>query len=578
MSFKQLLTQNIAKRILLSFFLFSFLITAISIAAILYSQYTNEKTEVFNSSQSLINSRIGFISEVLWNIDKPLAELSIEPLADNPNITYIAIYDENNKIFTNAGNENTLFSKSIEIPLERQHQDDITKFKNIGTVIAHVSNASAVQHVKDNFINILLVQTFKSIITSFVFLFLIYHIMIKHLNKITSAIVTNSNKAINTDDLIRLDRNHRNDELQLLAETLNKNKLERNKHLRTLDEDNNKLTLEIASRTEAERKATNAHEELQYVLNSLTTAVYFCNSDGKVMFMNHKALKLLSQRDSLLATKKQQQYLNNIVRFNEGDNINSEPLDLAVLASSSKFISRLNAFYMPNDGQAVLTPVDLTIIPTKQNSSFKEPNFIVVVKDKSVEAKLEVMNHMVSHDYLTQVHNRMYLNEQLEIRLAEASGDYSLAIIDLDKFKMVNDTGGHCAGDQLLKLVAETIPKSLGHNDILARIGGDEFAVLFKLNQEDSVQKSFKIIADIEDLNFTYNGKLLPISCSIGITDLRIDDIKTQAVMTRADKACYQVKRNGKGSVLTYRKEFTDIRLTSDTSDQDTSNLLESSF
>ena len=559
MLLKRLLTQNIGKRILFSFFLFSFIITAISIVVILYSQYTKEKSELITGAVSKINSRIEFISEVLWNMDNQLAELSIKSLAENPNITYIAIYDENNKIFANVGNENVTFTKAIKLPLLHNNQNTTAPL-NIGTIIANITTVAAQQHVKENFVSILLVQTFKSVITSFVFLFLIYYIMIKHLNKIISGIVTNSNTAINSDDLIRLDRKHRNDELQLLVDILNKNKIERNRHLRTLNKENNKLTLEIATRTEAVKKATYANQELQYVLNSLTSAVYFCKSDGEVMFMNHNALKLLSPCDSLLAAQKNPQYLKNIIRFNEENNINSEPLDIAIEANGSKFITRLNAFYISNDGQAISTPVNLTIIPTKQNSAFQEPNFIVVVKDKSIEAKLEEMSYMVSHDYMTKVHNRMYLNEQIEMRLAEASGEYSLAIIDLDKFKAVNDTGGHRAGDQLLKLVAETIPKSLGHNDLLARIGGDEFAVLFNLNQEDSVQKSFKIIADIEGLNFTYNNIVMPISCSIGITDLRVNDKNPETVMVRADKACYRVKNNGQGSVLTYEKKIAYLK------------------
>lgn len=556
MLLKELLQQNIAKRILLSFFLFSFVVTAISIAVILYSQYSKEKVEVVSETKAQINSRVEFIGEVLWNIDKPLAELSIKSLADNPDVSYIAIFNENKDVFTSVGDKNSSFYKSVEIPLNRIDKHN-NKSMMIGTLVANISTASAEQHVKDNFVNILLVQTFKSVITSFVFLFLIYNILVKHLNKITQGIITNSKMGVNNDDLIELKRKPRNDELQLLTDTLNKNKIARNKHLTTLKVGRDKLVEEVEIRKAAEQKAVHSHDELLYVLNSLTTAVYYCKSDGEVMFMNHKALNLLSQHDSILSTTgKMPQYLDHIVRFNEENNFTSKSHDLKLYANSSKFISSLNAFHMSNDGQELLTPVELTIIPTKQNITSLEPNFIVVVKDKSGEAKLEEMSYLVSHDYLTKIYNRMYLTEKLEEVIEESEGTYSLAVLDLDEFKVVNDTAGHQAGDRLLKMATEAISNSIGQNDIFARIGGDEFAVLFKLSEEDSVQKAFQIITDIEAINFVHNDVVMPISCSVGITGLREDDTKTEAVMARADKACYRVKRNGKGSVLTDRDKI----------------------
>lgn len=559
MLLKRLFSQSVAKRILLSFFLCSFILTAISIAVILYSQYSKEKDEVISNTETLINSRVEFISEVVWNMDETLAELSIKSLADDPNITYIAIVDENEKDFTKAGSQNSSFAKPVIIPLFHRDQLEDSNLK-VGTLVANISTISAQQHVKDNFINILLVQTLKSIITSAIFLFLIYNILIKHLNTITYGIVTDPNDKVNLNDFISLKRTYRNDELQLLSDTLNRNQLSINKQLRKLEKEKNKLTNEIGSRKSAEIKATNSHVELLYVLNSLTTAVYLCSIDGEVMFMNHKALKLLSQHDSFLSTTEDKQYINQIIRFKKENNNNSDFLDIEAYANDSQFITNLDAFYVPNDGEELLTPVELTLIPTKQKGETLEPKFIVVVKDKSNEARMEEMSHIISHDFLTNIHNRMYLSKKVEEKLEERTGDYSLAIIDLDKFKAVNDTCGHRAGDQLLKLVAKTIPKSLGPNDLLARIGGDEFAVLFNSNTEDSKEKSLDIITTLEGLDFTFDDILLPISCSIGISDLRESDKKIGTVMTRADEACYQVKRNGKGAVAIHKNKTATIQ------------------
>ena len=560
MLIKRPFSQSVAKRILFSFFLCSFILTAISIAVILYSQYTKEKAEVISDTHSLINSRLEFISEVLWNMDESLAELSIKSLADNPNITYIAIIDENEKTFTKAGLENISFTEAKTYPLVHKGLFDNDHIK-LGNLVVNIATNSAQQHAKDNFINIMLVQAFKSIVTSAIFLFLIYNILIKHLYTITYGIVTDASEKANLNDFISLKRTYRNDELQLLSDTLNTNQLAMNKQLRKLEKEKKKLTTEIGSRKAAEVKAKSSYEELLNVFNSLTAAVYLCRDDGEVLFMNYKGSKFLGRHDFALIHTDQKQYLEEIISFKKSNDMNSDFVDIKNLSNNKEYITNKYAYLVPNDGEEeVLTPVELTFIPTKFGENTEESKFILVVKDKTNEVKIQEMNHIISHDFLTKIYNRMYLSKRVEEVLESGRGVYSLAIIDLDKFKAVNDTCGHRAGDELLKLVATTIPKSLDEHDLFARIGGDEFAVLFNSDTKASKKKSVKIIADLEGLDFTFDDQILPISCSIGITDLSHDDKSIESVMTRADEACYQVKRNGKGHVEIFKSNVTNLQ------------------
>lgn len=550
MPLKNLLNQNIAKRILFAFFFFSSILTMLSISYVLYTQYENDKEEIIKKSHQLISSQADSLSKILWDFNLPLAKLSIKSLSDTTDLSYIAIVDDKNAVFSSHGDTYIPYITLLEIPLTIKINNET---RRIGAIKAHITTTSAKEHVKSNFLNILWVQIIKSTITSFIFLLLIYHIIIKHIHKITRDIVKKSqNPEYLSLELFQLDRPHKDDELQLLVDTLNESRKTRNNYLKSLITEKEKLSEEALKRKKAEEKVANSHQQLLYVLNSLTVAVFSCKHDGEILFMNYNALKLLDHHDASQATTKTTLYINNIVRINKEKDIDAKKINITQMALKSERIFKTNAYYVPTNGDDDLTPIEFTLIPHKATKKLEKSNFIVVIKDKRNQERFEAMTHMVSHDYLTKIYNRMYLTEQIEKVLTTGATNYSLAIIDLDKFKNVNDKGGHAAGDQLLQLISKTIPKYLTSNNTFARIGGDEFSILFNCPASQSKEIATKIINALENLGFTYDGCTYEISCSIGITDLLSNDQKVEQVMSRADQACYQVKNAGKGDVIVF--------------------------
>lgn len=120
--------------------------------------------------------------------------------------------------------------------------------------------------------------------------------------------------------------------------------------------------------------------------------------------------------------------------------------------------------------------------------------------------------------------------------------------VDLDHFKLVNDTGGHAAGDALLKRVAEAIRGALGPEDIVARLGGDEFAVILKSGSSAGAKIAARSIIDaIRSLQFTWDGRPHAIDASIGVAPIRTDEV--DEIIARADAACYAAKAAGRGCV-----------------------------
>ena len=556
MPIKKYLGQNIAKKVLIAFFFFSFAMTTISTAFVLYSQYNNEKEQILKDSQNVLTNQIDSISQVLWNLDKPLARIILNSLTHTQSFTYVTINDDQGNLFASSGEKQTTYSTFIEIPLTHTIYD---KDKTIGYIKAYVSTATAKEQIKDSFFSIVFVQILKSFITSFVFLLLMYQILIRHILTINKYIIDISDSQHLLKNKLKLDRAYTDDELQRLVNTINASRKKHNKKIKASTKEKRHLTKEVIKRRKAEKKALSSQQQLLYVLNSLTKSVFSCNADGEVLFMNHMALKLLSHHHTVSATTNKKLYINDIISFCKDDNADSKAIDLIGFAEKNSHISKLDAYFVPVNGEEKLTPVHIKLIPTHYEKTIQEPGFIIVVSDESKRAKYREMSYMASHDYLTKIYNRSYITKKINSIIKSEKKGYCFAIIDLDGFKNVNDTCGHRAGDELLKLVAKTIPDSLGNNDTFARIGGDEFAILFDSMPDESLRKSQNIIADIESLKFTYENQVLNISCSIGVTAIRKSDRKLETIMSHADKACYQVKRSGKGAVKLYTDTHNNI-------------------
>ncbi|RVC56145.1 GGDEF domain-containing protein, partial [Mesorhizobium sp. M00.F.Ca.ET.038.03.1.1] len=129
-------------------------------------------------------------------------------------------------------------------------------------------------------------------------------------------------------------------------------------------------------------------------------------------------------------------------------------------------------------------------------------------------------------------------------------GEHQFMFVDLDHFKAVNDTGGHAAGDALLRRVADTLRNVLGPEEIVARLGGDEFAVILKSGDAARGPIAARSIIDaICNLNFSWDGRPHLIGASIGLAPIRAGCGEVDEIIARADAACYDAKAAGRGCV-----------------------------
>lgn len=174
----------------------------------------------------------------------------------------------------------------------------------------------------------------------------------------------------------------------------------------------------------------------------------------------------------------------------------------------------------------------------------------------------EQLRYQANHDTLTKLPNRLSFDSFLNRRCAEIEehgGTAVLGYLDLDQFKIVNDTAGHAAGDKLLQQVTLRIASALKNNEILARLGGDEFGLLFnRKNIEAAKQVSESIVQLLEDYRFDWNSRVFSINASIGLVEINAKNCDPAVVLSQADMACYSAKDQGRGRACVYTQSNTD--------------------
>jgi diguanylate cyclase (GGDEF)-like protein len=167
----------------------------------------------------------------------------------------------------------------------------------------------------------------------------------------------------------------------------------------------------------------------------------------------------------------------------------------------------------------------------------------------------EQLRHQAFHDGLTGLPNRVLFTEQVRKQLTRGGRGPTVLFVDLDDFKLINDSLGHSAGDQVLVAVAERVRAALRPGDVAARLGGDEFAILLDRSSREEAENVATRLVEALRAPFAVEGRELAIHASIGIADAGPDD-QTEDLLRNADVAMYSAKTNGKGSYAWYELDM----------------------
>lgn len=318
---------------------------------------------------------------------------------------------------------------------------------------------------------------------------------------------------------------------------------------------------DITQRKEAEARLivsaamlADEKERLKVTLQSIGDAVICTDAANRVTFMNPVAEKLTG----IAAGEALGKTLGHV--YWAVDEETGQRIGVARPSAGSPSPTDQNS-------RAVLIRRDETRCSIRQvvspimNERAEFGGLVIVFQDfTDARALQRQLAHAAAHDALTGLANRSNFIRVMEEMVdhggkagttgSVGGGEHQFMFIDLDHFKQVNDTGGHAAGDALLKQVANAIRRVIGPDDIVARLGGDEFAVILKSGSAASGEIAARSIIDaIRGLNFTWDGRPHSIGASIGLAPIRPGCGAVDEIIARADAACYAAKAAGRGCV-----------------------------
>jgi diguanylate cyclase (GGDEF)-like protein/PAS domain S-box-containing protein len=300
----------------------------------------------------------------------------------------------------------------------------------------------------------------------------------------------------------------------------------------------------IDQRLKFERALEAEKQRAQVTLASLGEAVIRTDARGHLNYMN-PAAELLT---GCTAAGAQGKPLGSLFRMI--DDVEGE-VDLVEARLQANFsLDRLSLI------RADSSHVAVSIIAAPLHADGKVAGAVLVFHDLTREHEFVArLAWQASHDALTGLPNRREFDSSLERTLSRLPGRHggcSVMFIDLDQFKVVNDTCGHAAGDQLLKQTSELLQANLGPEDLLARLGGDEFGVLLRDSDGPSaLHTAERLRRAVEELKFVWNQRSFCISASIGLASIS-EESTVEETLRAADVACYIAKEKGRNRVQVY--------------------------
>jgi len=309
------------------------------------------------------------------------------------------------------------------------------------------------------------------------------------------------------------------------------------------------IALERATRTEIELGLEK--ERAEVTLHSLTDAVITVDMDERIQYINPASEKLLGVTSKDIKRMFFKDVIN-IIDESSG-NIIRNPLHECFLSGE---IIKLPEHSSIINGESAVVAIEASVAPMKTDMG-DMLGAVMIIQDVSHTRTLtRQLSHQASHDMLTGLYNRRKFEEHLEEILHDVRIEnryHSLCYLDLDQFKIVNDTCGHVAGDELLQQLPSLFNKVLRTGDIIARLGGDEFGILLEnCNIKQASEIADKIRQQIKDFRFIWEGKSFEIGVSIGVVGIDVENTNLAKIMSSADVACYAAKDAGRNRVHVY--------------------------
>ncbi|HID48016.1 MAG TPA: diguanylate cyclase, partial [Chromatiales bacterium] len=291
---------------------------------------------------------------------------------------------------------------------------------------------------------------------------------------------------------------------------------------------------------------------LESILDHAAEGIVTYDGDCRIESLNRAAERVFGYRQEEVAGQKLEILFAKYI-----PGVDTENLGLLLTCQGSAELAEMEVEVAARNKDGSVFPLSVKI------SNYEVAGrkmFTAIVEDVSErKAMIENLRNMAEHDSLTGLYNRHYFVQELDhlVDRTERQTDPNAAVLylDLDNFKYVNDTLGHKAGDELLVQITCILQKRNRRSDLLARIGGDEFAmILYDITEDFAVNVADIFRQNIHDYKFMYQGQVVDVGCSIGIVMVE-PGMTREELLARADFSCHAAKVAGKNKIHLYSPE-----------------------
>jgi diguanylate cyclase (GGDEF)-like protein/PAS domain S-box-containing protein len=309
---------------------------------------------------------------------------------------------------------------------------------------------------------------------------------------------------------------------------------------------------DVSHRKSLEVSLSRSKRQAQYTLESISEGVITTDNNGHIDYMNQSA-------ETLIGTNRDDAAGHRIGElFSLVDDADRRPLGDPVercLAMRRRVNMGRRAVMVSLDGEHEHS-VEITASPIRGPGSSISGTVVVFHDVGELRGLTQQMSYQATHDPLTGLINRREFERRLDEAMDSAHAEeavHMLFYMDLDRFKAVNDSCGHIAGDNMLREVATLIKEQVRDSDFVGRLGGDEFgALLIGCPINKARQIATDICNAVADYRFVWKDKIFNIGVSIGLVEISHVSGSLQDVMSAADSACYVAKQEGRGKVHVY--------------------------
>jgi diguanylate cyclase len=307
---------------------------------------------------------------------------------------------------------------------------------------------------------------------------------------------------------------------------------------------------DITRQKQLELDVVTERQRLRIMLGSIADAVIATDVMGHITYLNPSAATLALRVEEDCLGK----HISKVFALFNEDMQAVQPLQECLTAGAKWQNKSLTLRVYRSISRTVRC-----VVTALEQTHGQNQGFVVVLEDVSLSRQMERrLAFMATHDQLTRLPNRHALEVAMDKALMDARGsdtEFSLCCVDLDRFKQINDSLGHAAGDFALQKVVECMKQWQQATDYLARVGGDEFIILMQgTTAQVAEERMAELEHDVTNMNGNFEGQSFSLGLSYGVAQIRGSSVDADSVLRLADSRCYSHKNRGRPEPVSQAK------------------------